>query len=244
MTDEYAHIKPPPIYIPNTSPTIGKLAVALSKCQQEMKPAKQDSINPHWKNKYADFNSIRETSQKPLADNGLSFVQLFSEATLPGNLKLTTKLIHSSGEWISSALEIKPATPAIQEIGKTITYMRRYTLSALLGISQGAEADDDGNADLKAREEAEKKRKADLDAEKKKKLEAAKKEKDSPFIPATDVTKFWTKARKLKWEEDEVRLLLANYNIESTKEIGKDFFAAVMEDLDSRDEILALHATK
>jgi hypothetical protein len=52
-------------------------------------------------------------------------------------------LMHSSGEWISGVLEIKPVKTDPQGIGSALTYARRYGLMAMIGI---APEDDDGNA--------------------------------------------------------------------------------------------------
>src|SRR5690625_3443806 len=52
-------------------------------------------------------------------------------------------LFHSSGEWMQSDPLKMPANPSIQDMGGQITYMKRYSLSALLGIA--TEKDDDAN---------------------------------------------------------------------------------------------------
>ena len=60
---------------------------------------------------------------------------------------LTTRLVHSSGEWIEDEfyipLEVTGVQPAAQVAGSIITYLRRYALVALLGIV--SDEDIDGN---------------------------------------------------------------------------------------------------
>ena len=52
--------------------------------------------------------------------------------------------MHSSGEWIGGVYPVRPAQNTPQGMGSAITYARRYSLSAMLGLA--ADDDDDGNA--------------------------------------------------------------------------------------------------
>lgn len=132
------------------SDTIGKLGEALAKAQGEMELATKDSINPYFKSKYADLSSVWNTIREPLSKNGLSVVQqLISD---PIAVAIRTVLIHSSGEWISSTIYIKPVQTTPQGFGSTVTYARRYALSAIVGV---APDDDDGNASVKRNNEEE-----------------------------------------------------------------------------------------
>ena len=57
---------------------------------------------------------------------------------------MTTLLLHESGEWIESDPVVTKAEKInAQGAGSAITYLRRYSLSAILNIS--SEDDDDGN---------------------------------------------------------------------------------------------------
>jgi len=56
---------------------------------------------------------------------------------------LHTRLLHTSGQWIASEHPL-PMSGRPQEIGSALTYARRYSLSALIGIA--ADEDDDANA--------------------------------------------------------------------------------------------------
>lgn len=120
-----------------------KLAAALAKAQGAMSTAKKDSTNPHFKSRYADLASVWEACRKPLTDNGLSVAQLLGYQD--GTLGIRTILMHESGESLDGfapLLEKKDATP--QQLGSAITYMRRYSLMAMVGIAP--DDDDDGNA--------------------------------------------------------------------------------------------------
>ena len=128
--------------IMNQSEQINELATALAKAQAEIQPAIKDSTNPFFKSKYADLSSIWNACKTPLTKNGLSVLQTTDQKE--GQLVLLTTLVHSSGQWVRSCLPIISAKQDAQSIGSAITYMRRYSLSALVGVT--SDEDDDGNA--------------------------------------------------------------------------------------------------
>jgi hypothetical protein len=127
---------------PDQSPTLGKLAAALAKAQRAIKGAAKDKVNPHFKSKYADLASIWDACREPLAANELAVMQRVSSGK--GTVIITTQLVHSSGEWVKDRLEVPVAQATAQGQGSAITYGRRYSLAALVGVA--ADEDDDGNA--------------------------------------------------------------------------------------------------
>lgn len=123
------------------SPTYGKLALALSKAQGVMAGAKKDATNPHLKSKYADLASVWDACREPLSNNELAVVQM-PEAD-GKRVRLRSMLIHSSGEFLETTAEAEAKDASPQSIGSVLTYLRRYTLAAMVGI---APEDDDGEA--------------------------------------------------------------------------------------------------
>ena len=124
----------------NQSATIGALAAALAKAQAAFKPALKDAANPFFKSKYCDLAGAIESCRDALSANGLALVQ----STDAGDkMVLHTTLLHASGEWISSTYPITAVKTDPQGIGSAVTYARRYSMMALLGI---AAEDDDGEA--------------------------------------------------------------------------------------------------
>jgi hypothetical protein len=125
------------------SETIGKLAEALAKAQAVIESAKKDAENPFFKSTYADLASVWDVARRPLSDNGLSVSQLpgISEGQ---KVRLQTILMHSSGEWLSSDFDMPYLKADPQAVGSALTYARRYSLAAIVGIV--AEEDDDGNS--------------------------------------------------------------------------------------------------
>jgi len=123
------------------SEAIDKLAAALAKAQAAMGGAVKDSANPFFKSRYADLTSVVKAVKEPFAENGLSYVQ-FPFSTERG-VGVTTRLMHSSGQWLEDQYVLPLVKPDPQAAGSAITYARRYALQAVAGIPT---ADDDAEA--------------------------------------------------------------------------------------------------
>lgn len=119
---------------------LDKLLAALTKAQGALKVAKKDSNNPFFKNVYADLVSVIKASREALCANGLSVIQRLDLEE--GRLVLLTRLCHSSGQWIESAIAVNPPNNNIQTLGSYLTYLRRYTYAALVGVVASDEDDD------------------------------------------------------------------------------------------------------
>lgn len=127
----------------NKSESIAGLAAALAKAQGQMKGAIKDSANPFFKSKYADLASVVEAIRAAFSANGLSYIQTV-EPSDKDEVRVETTLLHSSGEWISCGVLSLPVSKVdAQGYGSALTYARRYSLSAAVGV---APEDDDGNA--------------------------------------------------------------------------------------------------
>ena len=127
--------------VEDQSRTVGKIAAALAKAQSEIMGAKKGSVNPFFKSGYADLFAVIESCREILAKNEIAFVQ--GNRFKDGVFLVVTKLIHSSGEWLSSEMALPlPKGANSQAIGSLNTYGRRYGLAAMAGVAQ---KDDDGN---------------------------------------------------------------------------------------------------
>jgi hypothetical protein len=124
-----------------TSETVNELAAALAAAQGEMENAALNQQNPHFKSRYADLAAIRNATIPVLAKHGLSLLQ--TTDFNPTDFLLTTRLMHSSGQWVESIYPI-PVSDRPHIMGSALTYARRYSWAALTGIA--AEEDEDGNA--------------------------------------------------------------------------------------------------
>jgi hypothetical protein len=125
------------------SESIKELAAALAKAQAALKPAVKDSVNPHYKSKFASLGAVWEACKEALAANGLSVCQ-FPVSGEQGRVGVTTVLMHASGEFIAETLTVPLAKQDAQGVGSALSYSRRYALAACLGIC--SEDDDDGHA--------------------------------------------------------------------------------------------------
>lgn len=125
------------------SESIGALAAALAKAQGQAKGALKENSNPFFKSKYADLASVVAAIREAFSSNGLAYTQIMHH-TGNQDVAVETVLLHSSGEWMSCGVLVLPVTKAdAQGVGSAVTYARRYSLQAAVGI---AAEDDDGNA--------------------------------------------------------------------------------------------------
>ena len=125
------------------SAEIGEIAAALSVAQAEINPAEKNATNPHLKNKYANISAIYDAVREVLPKHGLCVVQtmLPTDGT---RAHVRTTLAHKSGQWFASECVMPlDRQGGAQGMGSAITYARRYSLSAILGVV--ADEDDDGN---------------------------------------------------------------------------------------------------
>jgi hypothetical protein len=125
----------------NLEKSTPELFAALAKSQCEVENATKGSVNPHFRNRYADLAEVLNTVRPVISANGLSISQ---DTSYDGNLvSVTTAICHTSGGYITSTASCVPAKSDAQGIGSATTYLRRYSIAAMAGIAQ---EDDDGNA--------------------------------------------------------------------------------------------------
>ena len=135
------------------SEQLNELAAALVKAQAAMRVVEATSAacvedrGEARSYRYADLASLWAAVRKPLARHGLSVVQT-CEPSSRGELRLTTTLLHESGQWLSGTESVPMAVPSAQGYGSALTYARRYGLAAILGVC--VDDDDDGAAASKA----------------------------------------------------------------------------------------------
>lgn len=126
------------------SPSISNLAQALSVFQGSIhQPGLDKEVKVQTKNgqsykfRYADLSACIKAAAPCLKECGLAVLQLVQDG------KLITLLTHKSGEWMKSVVYLPQQSNDYQAFGSALTYLKRYTYCALLGIV--AEDDDDAN---------------------------------------------------------------------------------------------------
>lgn len=124
------------------SESITEIAKAFVKFQAEVKNPFNSTENSFFGNKYATLADVLNEVRPVMAKHGLSILQIPSIEK--GMVCLTTLLLHESGEWIEpDPLMMSVEKQNAQGIGSSLTYARRYSISAILGVA--SEDDDDGN---------------------------------------------------------------------------------------------------
>lgn len=122
-----------------TSTELDKIAPALLAAQTEIGNATKNAKNPHFRNNYADLGAVIEAVKPVFNRHQIAVVQSLSDSTY--GLTLSTRLIHSSGQWIEDTAYAPLPKADPQGVGSATTYLRRYSLAAFGCITQ---EDDDG----------------------------------------------------------------------------------------------------
>jgi hypothetical protein len=128
------------------SDSIGALAAALAKAQSEIanpeKSLTATIVSPFPREgsrtfRYAPLSSGLDLVRKCLGQHEIATVQTTAIDRDSGLIRLTTTLVHASGEWVSSDWPICPVseTAAPHRLGAALTYARRYALFTLVGIA-------------------------------------------------------------------------------------------------------------
>lgn len=137
------------------SETNSKIAPALAKAWGEIEnPKHNTSVSVKLKSggsytfDYTDLGGILDEAKRVFKVNGISVIQNAYTVIVEGKkmVSVETMLLHTSGEYVKSLPLQFEANANIQDMGGQITYMKRYSLSAMLGIS--TEKDDDANGSM------------------------------------------------------------------------------------------------
>jgi hypothetical protein len=192
------------------SDTINELAAALAKAQGQMRAASKDAKNPHLGNTYATLSSIIEAAKEPLSANGLAFSQILSQGD--GGLVLETILMHASGQWLQSEVLVTAqagnrGVNEVQQLGSSLTYYKRYALTAILGISI-SEEDDDGNAASQPVRKQQPRQEKPAEPAPPAKQEQAK-PNGNGYKQADTTTLFWRTAREMELTKEKAQAILA-----------------------------------
>lgn len=248
-----------PASLPSNNPQprpIAKLAAALAKAQGDfVAPLKNRSVDfqpergPRVKYNYADLADVIESFRKPLAANGLALTHILEYSK--HGFGLTTRLIHESGESVSTwyplpdpaGREMRP-----QQFGSALTYARRYSVSALLGIA--SEEDDDGHGgevETKAKKAGGQKPPVSPQASNPG-TSAASKPEDGANPPAqaqgaqkpkagrpdnavsqAQLKRLFAIATEQNWSTDQLKIyMIARWEVQSSKDLTRDQYDALV----------------
>ena len=132
--------------MPQSSTSVGALAAALAKAQAAIsnpeKSLTATIVSPFPREgsrtfRYASLSSGLDLVRKCLGQHEIATIQTTIIDRDSGLIKLTTTLVHASGEWVSSDWPVSPISDAAtpHRLGAALTYARRYALFTLVGIA-------------------------------------------------------------------------------------------------------------
>ncbi len=137
------------VSIARESPETGQIAAALVSALSKLRnPPRNRAVEVSTRGggkysfRYATLDKILDMARPVLAAEGLALFQPIS-TNEKGGLVLVTRLLHRSGEWMETSIPLPAPGGDPQSFGSAVTYLRRYAVTALLGIA--SDEDDDGN---------------------------------------------------------------------------------------------------
>ena len=125
----------------NTTSTLNS---ALVSALGELRNLAKDKVNPHFKSKFTSLDSILDATRPVLSKHGLAMSQ--EPCFEDGMAGVVTRIIHAGGESRESRLLLPLRDQSPQGAGGAITYARRYSAAAILGIT--SDEDLDGNESI------------------------------------------------------------------------------------------------
>ena len=242
------------------SETITELAVSLVAARPEFLPLKKSrtanvaSQKGSYSYAYASLDDVYEAVVAALAKHGL--VTIHNIETANGVIGVSTLLLHTSGQWLQTDPVWLPAGVTPQGTGSAVSYARRYSLQATLGLA--AEDDDDGQSAADAKPAA----KAAVKESRDRAPRAANPSSPSTPTPSAGQgraipsptpgpgpevqaargarviseaqrTRLWTLARKAEWTDEDVKSLLLHYGYDSSKSIAAKDYDSIVEALET-----------
>lgn len=128
---------------PSAAPDVPlEIAKAIIAIQKNLKPLVRTSNNDEYGSKYTPLHEVMTQVLAVLNKHKIGVMQ--PPTVIDGQAGLLTILIHESGASYQSATKLALTKIDPQSHGSAITYLRRYALMAMLGLTS-EEDDDDGN---------------------------------------------------------------------------------------------------
>src|SRR6202048_4080692 len=133
----------PPMH--RSSESVAAIATALAKAQTELSNPEKAMIGTVYDNRSDRSQTFRSASlasgldivRKTLGGQQIAITQTTDIDQTSGTVSLTTILLHTSGEWISSNWPVcrLSETSAPRRMGAALTYARRYALFTMVGMA-------------------------------------------------------------------------------------------------------------
>jgi hypothetical protein len=192
-----------------TSQSLKEMIPDLIKAQKALRPVLKKGTNPHFHSDYAEYQDVIEEIKKVLNANNL---WISHPTHFEGEkLIMETIIVHTSGEWVSSELPVINKVGTDQGLGSSITYTKRYSSEALMGVS--TTGDDDGNAATFAAEKTEVARPQ---------ASYQDNQHSKNLVSEAQIKRLFAIANKHSWSQDRIKEYMKfKYQTESTKDLTK-----------------------
>ncbi len=126
-----------------SSESTAAIATALAKAQTELSNPEKAMVGTVHDNRsdtpqsfrYASLSSGLDIVRKTLGGQQIAIAQTTDIDQANGMVNLTTILLHTSGEWISSDWPVCQLSETSRRMGAALTYARRYALFTMVGIA-------------------------------------------------------------------------------------------------------------
>jgi hypothetical protein len=192
------------------SKTLTALALALSKAQAEFTPVAKSGYDIDNARSYSELGDLIKATRPALTKNGLAVLQPPCTDIHHRTVIVTTMLLHSSGQFIESDLELPVRDEMAEDaevyegrtIGAAISLARRYAYAAILELAS----------------EPENKTIQDM----------ATLRNESPRINAAQGQNFWRTAKASGKTTEQVNGYLKSAGIEQTEHLTQALFPAAM----------------
>src|SRR5467141_4126693 len=129
-----------------SSESVAAIATALAKAQTELSNPEKAMVGTVYTAgsdspqsfRYASLSSGLDIVRKTLGGHQIAIAQTTDIDRASGTVNLTTLLLHTSGEWLSSDWPVCQISEisAPRRMGASLTYARRYALFAMVGIAR------------------------------------------------------------------------------------------------------------
>ena len=127
------------------SDSVSKLLTALVAAQLKMGAAiVKDASNDVFSSGYATLGAVIAGTKDSLLSEGIVVIQSPGEY-VDQKVSVTTKVCHSSGEWLEGTCSAPLEFLDPQGFGSAVSYLRRYAMLSMLGLYQAGSDDDAGS---------------------------------------------------------------------------------------------------
>lgn len=121
---------------------------SMAQMQIDMPTVAEGGLNKHTGNAYATIDDINRVIKPVMQKHG--FAVTFKVVHVKEGVSVTGILVHAAGHREETTLllptDLGAGRNAVQAVGSSVTYAKRYVMCALLNISTGDAPDDDGQA--------------------------------------------------------------------------------------------------